>query len=159
MVTQTVADGCTHRHSIWRTQPCPQPPKVKPEPSLRIRKKNICTSWICYVNIYDLNLTWVGLSAAVFICSGGRSKVFAMRTTRRFAPRIGGTGGSEVFYTRIVITICRWLYVNLFDYDDDDDDDDDATLETLLMVISLGMDSWIRTFPLADVRFLWLPPG
>ena len=35
----TVADGCGRKRNFWRTQPHPQTPKVKREPSLRIREK------------------------------------------------------------------------------------------------------------------------
>ena len=35
---RTVADGCGHKRNFWR-QPRPQTPKVKREPSLRIREK------------------------------------------------------------------------------------------------------------------------
>ena len=36
---RTLADGCGHKRNSWRTQPCPETPKVKQEPSLRIREK------------------------------------------------------------------------------------------------------------------------
>ena len=35
---RTVADGCEHKRNLWRSQPHPQTPKVKGEPSLRIRE-------------------------------------------------------------------------------------------------------------------------
>ena len=40
----TVADGCGHRRNFRRTQPHPQTPKVKREPSLRIREKTLWTN-------------------------------------------------------------------------------------------------------------------